>query len=197
MKNIVKTTEIIKTVQDDIATHMADGWMINPGLMRGNQGEIFKLALVNDCKTRMFSITEPRGQFSGDLVYRVEDFDFEFDFLNSFQVAWLGKGEEVKKVTFYLISDNYKSGKKVYTTNELFVKEAKDKRKTRLSNSNCNYDRYLNVRKSEIKKFLKKVPGYKRVKEENIKSLAVYFDWAGGKHYQISFYNKKALVYNL
>lgn len=30
-----------------------------------------------------------------------------------------------------------------------------------------------------------------------IKSLVVYFDWAGGKHYQISFYNKKALVYNL
>ena len=197
MKNIIKTNEITKIATDDIVNHMANGWMVNPAFNCGHQGEIFKFALVKDGKTRMFSITLSNEHIYGDLVYLVEDFDFGFEFFNSMKTAWIGKGEEVKKEIFYSVSKKLNNDNNAYTTDEEFSKEVSEKRYARLSNRNCNCNRYLNVRKSEIKKFLKKVPGYKRVKEEDIKSLAVYFDWNGGKHYQISFYNKKALVYNL
>lgn len=197
MKNIIKTNEITKIATDDIAANIANGWMVNPAFNCGHQGEIFKFALVKDGKTRMFSITLSNEHIYGNLVYLVEDFDFGFEFFNSMQTAWIGKGEEVKKEIFYSVSKKLGNDNNAYTTDEEFSKEVSEKRYTRFSNRNCNCDRYLNVRKSEIKKFLKKVPGYKRVKEEDIKSLAVYFDWNGGKHYQISFYNKKALVYNL
>lgn len=197
MKNIIKTNEITKIATDDIAAHIANGWMVNPAFNCGHRGEIFKFALVKDGKTRMFSITLSNEHIYGNLVYLVEDFDFGFEFFNSMQTAWIGKGEEVKKEIFYSVSKKLNNDNNVYTTDEEFSKEVSEKRYARFSNRNCNNDRHLNVSKSEIKKFLKKVPGYKRVKEEDIKSLAVYFDWAGGKHYQIFFYNKKALVYNL
>lgn len=195
MKNIIKTNEIIKIVQDDIAVHMADGWVINPAFNCGSQGEIFKMALVKGCRTRMFSIIEPRNSLDHDLVYRVEDFNFGFNFFDSLQTAWLGKGEEFKTVAFYSISRGRRGD--AYTMNDEFITEINEKQRARAHNRNCNYDRYLNVSKSEIKKFLKKVPGYKRVKEEDIESLAVCFGWNGKKYYRISFYNKKALVYNL
>ena len=197
MKNIIKTNEITKIATDDIAAHIANGWMVNPAFNCGHQGEIFKFALVKDGKTRMFSITLSNEHIYGNLVYLVEDFDFGFEFFNSMKTAWIGKGEEVKKEIFYSVSKKLNNDNNAYTTDEEFSKEVSEKRDARFSNRNCNNDRYLNVSKSEIKKFLKKVPGYKRVKEEDIKSLAVYFDRNGGKHYQISFYNKKALVYNL
>ena len=186
---IYKTKDINEFFTKVVNNYLAKGYVFNLNTMSGSQGEIAKVDLTN-----------------GEHIYRI-NIDKEHDFENcidtikitvkeyetnekriddSWITLWNNKGLLIECINFYEI-DRYGYAD-AYTMDIEFIRECKEKRKTRINSSKR---REIKVDKKKVcKNIVNDHKGYKSVRPSEIRG--VFRNENIG--YKIEFWAKNSII---
>lgn len=186
---IYRTKDINELFTKVVNKYLAQGLSVNLNTMSGSQGEIAKVDLTD-----------------GEHIYRI-NIDKEHDFENcidtikitvkeyetnekriddSWITLWNNKGLLIECINFYEI-DRYGYAD-AYTTDIEFIRECKEKRKTRINSSK---KREIKVDKKKVcKNIVNNHKGYKSVRPSEI--MGVFRNENIG--YKIEFWAKNSII---